>query len=470
LPHPGNAPAWPKSAATRPLGVSRQALSANPHPLEWIDEYVSRIRDFIFVRETDCLLIKVPNEAYKLNSSGIRILKRLLGGESILNLWRSFGGTEEVRRDLYEFFIGLKQTLQGCLNEQRLPSAVVVRPFTLGFNTLPVLSEVALTYRCNLKCGFCYANCSCHRSESSAELSTDEAYRILRIIRDEAEVPGVSFTGGEPLLRADLVELVRFARHETGLRVNLITNGTLVNGPVAVALKAAGLHSAQVSLESPSEAVHDQLTGVSGSYRKTLAAIRAFRANDVVVHTNTTINRLNRATATRMPAFVHELGLERFSMNLIIPSGRNREGMTDLNLSYSEMPELIRQIQEESSRLGVEFMWYSPTPVCIFNPIQHRLGNKGCAACDGLLSISPTGDVLPCSSWMEPVGNLLREGFRSVWESARARALRQKEFATPLCRRCPDFSLCQGACPLYWKHFGFDELNQHGEPYVAAAS
>ena len=119
-------------------------------------------------------------------------------------------------------------------------------------------------------------------------------------------------------------------------------------------------------------------------------------------------------------------------------------------------------------RCDVEFMWYSPTPVCIFNPIQYRLGNKGCAACDGLLSVSPSGDVLPCSSWPEPVGNLLREPFRQVWDSARARWLRTKQYAAPICRACPDFALCQGGCPLYWRHFGHEELERYGGAYVAA--
>jgi radical SAM protein with 4Fe4S-binding SPASM domain len=114
--------------------------------------------------------------------------------------------------------------------------------------------------------------------------------------------------------------------------------------------------------------------------------------------------------------------------------------------------------REEARRNGVEFMWYSPTPLCIFNPIAHQLGNKGCAACDGLLSVSPAGDVLPCSSWPEPVGNLLREPFRKVWDSARGRWLREKRFAPETCRACDDFVLCQSGCPLYWRHFGYAEL------------
>ena len=437
------------------------------YPLEWIDEYVARLRNFIFVREEDCLLIKVPNEAHKLNPSGVRILQRLLDGDGILDVWQSYGKSPQVQRDLYEFFVGLKQVLQGCLNEHRLPEAVDSCPFSIDFNTLPVLSELALTYRCNLRCRFCYTGRSSAKpGPDDKEMSTDEAREILRIIREDAQCPSVSFTGGEPTLRRDLVELVRFAREELGLRVNLITNGTLVDAALAERLADAGLNSAQVSLEAPEERIHEELTGVKGCFQKTLDAIHHLRASNIIVHTNTTLTRLNADAAPDMPALVHSLGLERFSMNLVIPVGASVDH--DVKLRYSEIPDLIDRIQAEAERHGVEFMWYSPTPVCIFNPIQHRLGNKGCAACDGLLSVSPSGDVLPCSSWPEPVGNLFEQGFRSVWESSRPQWIRGKRYAPPLCRTCEDFALCQSACPLYWQYFGYDELNRYGERYVAA--
>jgi len=441
------------------------------YPLDWIDEYVVRLRDFIFVREEDCLLIKVPNEAHKLNAAAVRILTRLLDGESIHNVWKSFGGSDEVRRDLYQFFIGLKQVLQGCVNEQRLPEAVDSRPFSLDFSALPVLSEVALTYRCNLRCMFCYAGCSCTKGTGTErEMTGTEVRDVLRIIREEAKVPSISFTGGEPTLRDDLPELVRFARTNLGLRVNLITNGTLVDTGMAERLNDAGLHSAQVSLESHDETVHDELTRVKGSYRRTVDGIGHLWEHGIIVHTNTTINRLNMDSVAAMPAFVRSLGLERFSMNMVIPSGSSITVSEKMNLRYSEIPYLIERVQDAAEREGVEFMWYSPTPVCIFNPVQHRLGNKGCAACDGLLSVSPTGDVLPCSSWPEPVGNLLTDDFPSVWQSARATWLRKKQFAPPLCRDCAEFALCQGGCPLYWRHFGYQELTQYGEAHVAASA
>jgi radical SAM protein with 4Fe4S-binding SPASM domain len=439
------------------------------YPLEWIDEYARRIKDAVFVREEDCLLIKIPNEAHKLNPAGVRTLQRLFAGETILDLWKSHGGTPEIRRDLYAFFIGLKQVLEGCLNEQRLPKAVDSTPFRLGFNALPVLSEVALTYRCNLSCLFCYAGCACRKDPAHPqEMSTAEVRRVLRVIREEAQVPSVSFTGGEPTLRADLVELVEYAARDLGLRVNLITNGTLMSRELAKNLRRAGLTSAQLSLESNEAAVHDALTQMPGSFQKNLDGMAHLRAQGVHVHTNTTLNRLNQDSAVAMPAFIRSLGLKRFSMNLIIPEGSSLSTGRDITLRYSEISDLILAIQAESEKEGVEFMWYSPTPICIFNPVQNRLGNKGCAACDGLLSVSPTGDLLPCSSWPKPVGNLLCQAFRPVWDSVAAQGLRNKNFAPPRCQQCEDFALCQSGCPLYWDHFGYEELESQGGAHVAA--
>jgi radical SAM protein with 4Fe4S-binding SPASM domain len=441
------------------------------HPLEWIDEYVAEIRAYVVVRETDSLLIKVPNEAFRMNRTGVKTLSYLLDGGSVIDLWRTAGGTDEVRAQIYDFFVALKQLLRGCYDEHAVSPAVQVKPFDIGFSPLPVLSEVAVTYRCNLACRFCYAGCTCSRGDTSArEMSVVEVKRVLDAIRHEAEVPSVSFTGGEPTLRDDLEDLVRHAHDTRGMRVNLITNGTLVDAARARSLRDAGLASAQVSLEGPDAQTHDALTGVPGSFERSVEAVRALRSCDVHTHTNTTINRANIDVIDRMPAFVRSLGLSRFSMNMVIPVGNTLAGDADVSVKYEQMPQVLEAIQEEAARANVRFMWYSPTPLCIFNPISRRLGNKGCSACDGLLSVSPAGDVLPCSSWNEPVGNLLRERFADVWESVRAKALRAKSFAPDLCGDCDDFAACQGACPLYWSHFGREELERFGARYVAATS
>jgi radical SAM protein with 4Fe4S-binding SPASM domain len=329
----------------------------------------------------------------------------------------------------------------------------------MRFSELPVLSEIAVTYRCNLRCAFCYAGCNCTTNPTGdgREMTAAEIRTVLERIYRDGKVPSVSFTGGEPTLRPELPELVRHAA-ELGLRVNLITNGTRVTAELAARLAEAGLASAQVSLEGVTARTHERITGIPGSHALTLAGVGHLRAAGIRVHTNTTLNRDNLHECERLPSFVRRaLGLPRFSMNLVIPTGSAALNAR-LVVRYRELGPHLEAVQRAAAEEDVEFMWYSPTPMCLFNPIAHGLGNKGCSACDGLLSVAANGDVLPCSSYDDPVGNLLRDGVETVWRSRKARHYRDKGFAHPSCRGCENFPICHGACPLYWRRLGFGEL------------
>jgi MoaA/NifB/PqqE/SkfB family radical SAM enzyme len=247
---------------------------------------------------------------------------------------------------------------------------------------------------------------------------------VLEIIRHEAQVPSVSFTGGEPTLRPDLPRLIAHAK-SLDLRVNLITNGTRIDRDYARELADAGLDSAQVSLEGTHAATHDRLTGGTGSFPHLPRRPSPGRSRPACPHQHHP-HRWNLEDCLQLPEFVRDqLGRDRFSMNLVIPTGRAAADHGQL-VRYSEVGPVLEAILEESQRIGVEFMWYSPTPLCLFNPIPKGLGNKGCAACDGLLSVAADGAVLPCSSCPDPVGNLLRQEFSEIWQSPKARRYRRK--------------------------------------------
>ena len=95
----------------------------------------------------------------------------------------------------------------------------------------------------------------------------------------------------------------------------------------------------------------------------------------------------------------------------------------------------------------------------MFNPIQAGLGSKSCACVDGLISVNPAGQVIPCSSFEQGIGDLLHQPFQKVWFSRTARYWRRKEFVPPVCERCAIRDICCGACPLYWEQRGgFGEL------------
>jgi radical SAM protein with 4Fe4S-binding SPASM domain len=143
----------------------------------------------------------------------------------------------------------------------------------------------------------------------------------------------------------------------------------------------------------------------------------------------------------------------------MIPCGR-AAGDRGLRVGYAEAGNHVLRVRARAEARGVELIWYSPLPLCIFNTIAHGLGNRGCAAADGLLHVGPSGDVLPCSSFTtdESLGNLLHQGFEEVWHSARAHFFREKRMMPPGCAGCPDADACQGACVLYWRAAGHSEL------------
>ncbi len=432
--------------------------------LAWVDDFIASIRPHVRVRLEDGLLILVPNEAYKLNASGLVILDHLLRGGKISQVLSRTKQDEVKLEQLLYFFLDLCALVKGAMAEGRGRLAVEKVPFASPFSLLPVLSEVAITYRCNLRCRFCYAACGCRAGRENGEMSAPQAKKILDIIARQAKVPSVSFTGGEPTLREDLPELVAHAR-TLNLKVNLITNGTTANEALVERLQEAGLNSAQVSLEAAVAETHEKLTGVPGSFPATLRGIGNFRKAGIHTHTNTTINRVNAGELSALLRLVKDMGMARLSMNIVIPTGAAAANDDELMMSYTEIGPLVRRLADEARGLGLKFMWYSPTPLCLFNPIAEGLGNKSCAACDGLLSVAPDGGLRPCSSHPETIGNLLRDGFHAVWNSVRARYFKEKGFAPAPCRTCEDFAPCACACPLYWERRGYGELEQASASY-----
>lgn len=448
-------------------------------------------REQIFLRECDRLLILRPNRMYFVNGTALYILNLLYspkyhsseGGDGEKNFRVDVGSiasecaakykTEKniVLSDVQK----LLQTLASLLASQNATPYVDRYPtpqlkmteFRSHELYYPVLSEIALTYRCQLKCSFCYAGIgSCKnprlgRNKLKNEISVDEIKKTIDIICDVAHCPTISFTGGEPTLRFD--ELLAGIAHakSKGMRVNLITNGLVLSDrSKAEALKKAGLDSAQVSIEGSDAETHDKITGVAGSFDKSIAAVKNIKAEGIHVHTNSTLTSENFQSVYGVARLIAGFGLKYFSVNMVIKTGSANinEGLL---INYTNIGRHIDILQKESKANGVKLVWYSPTPYCLFNPVSSGLGSKSCAAASGLLSISPYGEVLPCSSFKDSLGNILETPFEKIWSSRAARYFRNKEFMPPICSDCDHKNICQGACPLYWDACGnFAEIEK----------
>jgi radical SAM protein with 4Fe4S-binding SPASM domain len=440
----------------------------NPDLQSFASEFIASTRDYVFIRPEDRLLILRPNKIHHLNHTATRMLTTLYSQERpdaaavVRETAARYGIRQaQVEADLERLLQSLALVLQ---DREGAAPAVRKTPFGSHFRELPVLSEIALTYRCQNRCTFCYASAP-DRGQEVPEMTTGEVRHILDTIVDDARVPTVSFTGGEPTLSPDLPELIAYAKSRR-LRTNLITNGIRC-GAVGYAerLADAGLDSAQVSLEAADAAIHDAIVGRSGAGQRTVQGIRNLKEAGIHAHTNTTINSLNRHHLLALVDFLAEMEQPYLSMNMVIRTG---DAVGSMEIGYEEIGDLVLPLKERANEHGMKFVWYSPVPLCLFNPVAHGLGSQSCSAADGLLSVAPDGSVLPCSSFEKGVGNLLHEPFDVVWNRRAARYWRNKEFLPPGCRDCDLANLCCGACPLYWDERGdFSEIADHLVPTSA---
>jgi radical SAM protein with 4Fe4S-binding SPASM domain len=428
-----------------------------------ISSFIQSTRDVVCLREADRLLIIRPNKIQHLNGTAYDILNALYhrgrsAEETVTELSAKYGvPANTIRSDMSGLLESINAIMKEDYSQAPLISTIDFDPDRIAF---PVLSEIAVTYRCQNRCEFCYAS-SPYRGANVPEMALEQILTVIDKIRYEAQVPTLSFTGGEPTLRDDLPEMVRHASL-IGMRTNLITNGIRCSDPSFTRrLAEAGLNSAQVSLESHRADIHDSITGNIGSYDMTIRGIENLKAAGIYTHTNTTICRKNKDSLKDLITFLHEkYDVPYLSMNMIIATGTARDNDT-IRIGYSAIGGIINPLIDLCEVLGMKFVWYSPTPYCMFNPVDRNLGSKSCACISGLLSVNPSGEVLPCSSFDRGVGNLLKHSFEHVWNSDQALYWRERRYTPPVCRACEYEFICGGACPLYWEHAGgFDEIER----------
>jgi len=431
-----------------------------------IDGFVASTRSALFVRPADRLLLIRPDRTMGLNASAVTIMSALYErgagpASAVLGGLAPALGTdlETLVHDTGD----LVEAVAALLNQDYSPRpGIRFGVFDRSLVQYPTLAEIALTYGCQNRCSFCYA-ASPYRQGEHRLMSSDQVRLVMDKIFYQAHVPSLSFTGGEATLRPDLPALIAHGR-ELGFRVNLITNGVrLADEGYARSLVEAGLDSAQVSLEAGEARIHDAIAGRPGAFRATVAGVGNLRRLGIHVHTNATLCAANLKAAADLIRFVARgLGMETMSMNMVIRTGVARASQ-GVEVSYTEVAERLPRLLEVAVEEGVRLVWYSPLPYCIFNPVLHGLGAKSCACIDGILSVDPSGQVLPCSSFGSGIGSLLERSFTAIYRSPAARFWRDKEFVPPVCRGCSDVDVCAGACPLYWDAAGsFEEIPRPG--------
>lgn len=191
-----------------------------------------------------------------------------------------------------------------------------------------------VTHKCNLNCLHCHAR----GHGISGALTFNEGLALIRQIH-ELGIKTLVFSGGEPLLREDLFDLIKEAR-DRGLDCFLATNGTLINRRVARLLKRLDV-GVVVSLDSIEPRVHDLIRGVPGSYYMVMEGIRNSLKEDLYLHINTVVTRLNRTGVWKVLKFGDDIGVYSFFIYVFKPIGRGYL-RRELALSPEELKALVQ--------------------------------------------------------------------------------------------------------------------------------
>jgi radical SAM protein with 4Fe4S-binding SPASM domain len=317
-----------------------------------------------------------------------------------------------------------------------------IEPFTQPLSA-PLRVDLAVTFRCQNNCVHCYAG----GPHETAELTTSQWKQVI----DRLQQIGVfilTFTGGEPTLREDLPELLLYAQNR-GMVTGLITNGRKLKDKVYVEiLEKSGLDFVQVTLESHDAAIHDLMTAIDGSWKETVAGIKNAVPSQIYVTTNTTLSEHNAPSFLETIDFLKTLDVAAFGCNSLIYSGKANKIDEEFALPLKTLNELLPRIRDKASQLGLKFLWYTPTQYCRLDPVKLGLGVKSCSAAGISACVGPDGNVYPCQSYFESLGNILKDDWPKIWNRPLAVRIRKRKYAQPKCRECPQLQICGGGCPL----------------------
>jgi MoaA/NifB/PqqE/SkfB family radical SAM enzyme len=259
------------------------------------------------------------------------------------------------------------------------------------------LVEISLTDRCQCRCGHCFAANQKPLPEKD-ELSTLEVENLIDDL-SKSGVTEVCFSGGEPLLRNDILDLISYA-HRKGLVTRLITNGVLLSEQMVVNLKDAGLNWCSVSIDDPEANVHDAFRRNLGCYQKAINGLKLLVKYKVPCNIITVARRelVHSGQLEKIVKIGKQIGVTVVRINFPVPIGRfaNKDNET-LNI---EEREEVRKLLNYGN-------------VVMENPKE---GTK-CTAAVTKINILPNGDVTPCVFVPLSYGNIREKDFFSIWKS-----------------------------------------------------
>ena len=255
--------------------------------------------------------------------------------------------------------------------------------------------EFAVTYQCQAKCEKCSSRGLIDSGRQ--EMSLEQILNISRQIVNAGAIL-INFTGGEPLLRNDIIHIIKTVSKMPVL-VSLSTNGLLLTDTLLKELKEAGLNVLQIGLHSPNEEEHDAEVAVKGSYRSVLAGIKETRGLGIEVLINTVITR-EILYSERMIQLVHMAREYKSFLSMVLPAQVGGWKEKDVSLNHEDYKLIKKWLKSKFVTTDTESCY-----------------SRGiCPAGTEKVYITPYGDMYPCPFIHEKQGNILNDNFIQLWK------------------------------------------------------
>lgn len=388
-----------------------------------------RARQTLFVRDT-CRgkYVLYGDEIFEMDDAAVAILRLCDGTNTLEEVIAGLSGQGSESAEIREAVTGFVDlmTLEGVLETvpERRPIEAVYA------NSHPCGAILEITYRCNMRCSFCVASAGSEQSPAGGELDPDEWDRVLDQLGEWAPSP-VNITGGEPLLRPDLVMRMAQKARAVGLEPLLLTNATLIDDAMAQNLYDAGIREVQVSIDSPAAETHDASRGVTGAFRAARRGIDAMQKVGMEVSGAAVITRQNIDQISAIADCFRGYG-SHTKISEVLPLGRGTSHPDLLS------PEQLFRMQVFLCERGDGLLARS-----LFARETCSIGTTP--------AVTPYGDVYPCFSMRFPdfiIGNVRSQSIAAMWEESPA--LRQltawRIQDVEICRDCRNRLICGGGC------------------------
>lgn len=337
-------------------------------------------------------------------------------------------------------------------------------PPVMSFDERPFLVIWETTQACDLACVHCRACAQPVRNP--LELSTEEAMCLIDEVA-ALQAPVFVLTGGDPLKRPDVIDLVEYATSK-GVRISLTPSATpLLTRDAIAELKRRGLSRLAISLDGPDAAIHDSFRRVAGSFDWTLSAVRWAHEVDLPVQINTTITRHNLPYLDRMIALMHELGIVLWSVFFLVPTGRGSASdlisAEEFELVFARMYETSQhasfdiksteaqhyrryvlqrraELKRSGEGRGLKPLFGGLTPDGVGR------APKGLNDGKGFVFISHQGDVFPSGFLPLNAGNIRQQSLTEIYRhSPLFTGLRRTENLKGKCGICEFREVCGGS-------------------------